>query len=464
MNGTSKSLRRVLALALSAGSALCLGSPAMSLNIVLHTDSSFDTSTNGAAALYAFQKAANYWNQTLTNNVTLNFDVSFSSTGFSSPNIIGQTGSNSLTESASAVYAGLSQGSRTALDSVAVANLRPLSAAGGVGYRMPSAVDPTSPSNAQRGLNTTAGSVYDNDDTFNNRYMVTNTANARVLGLTVDPLSSAFGTDRDAEITFNSAFAFDFDPTDGIAVGTQDFTSVAIHEMGHALGFVSGADVYDYYATPNGPGRAGPFGATFDWDNGSFVDFGDGPVFITPEVLTVLDLFRYSTNGGASGFDPLTGKRYLQLDPNREAGFSLDASTFYNGNGIFSNFATGQFNGDGSQASHWKDAPGSFDINNCFTAERVQAGIMDPTSGSCQQGIVTANDLAAMDAIGYNVGLDLYNNRSYNFDTKQVFALAGLASVAGVPEPATWAQMLLGFGLIGGFLRQRGKAKVAFAS
>ena len=460
----SRPMRRIMALVASASSVLGFATPALSLNIVLHTDNSFSTVANGQAALFAFQKAANYWNQTLTNNVTLNFDVSFSSAGFSSPNIIGQTGSNSLTESTRSVYAGLAGAAQTSLDAVAISNLRPLSAAGGVGYRMPSAVDTTSPSNAQRGLNTTAGSTYDNDDTFNNRYMVTNTANARVLGLTVDPLASAFGTDRDAEITFNSAFAFDFDPTDGINIGTQDFTSVAIHEMGHALGFVSGADVYDYYATPNGPGRAGPFGNTFDWDNGSYLDFGDGPVLVTPEVLTVLDLFRYSTNGGSSGFDPATGKRYLQLDPNREAGFSVDGSTFFNGNGIFSNFATGQFNGDGSQASHWKDAPGSFDINNCFTAERVQAGIMDPTSGSCQQGIVTANDLAAMDAIGYNVGLDLYGNRNYNFDTKQVFALAGFATVAGVPEPAIWAQMVLGFGLIGGVVRHRRKATIAAAS
>lgn len=463
MNGMNKAARRMLALALSAGTAIGLASPAMSLSIILHTDNSFENTSNGQAALFAFRKAANYWNQTLTNDVTLNFDVSFSSQGFSSPNIIGQTGSNSLTESTQSVYAGLSRNSRTALDGVAVSNLRPLSAAGGVGYRMPSAVDTTSPSNAQRGLNTTAGSVYDNDDTFNNRFMVTNTANARVLGLTVNPLASAFGTDSDAEITFNSAFAFDFDPTDGIAIGTQDFTSVAIHEMGHALGFVSGADVYDYYATPNGPGRTGPFGNGFDWDNGSYVDFGDGPVLVTPEVLTTLDLFRYSTNGGASGFDPATGKRYLQLDPNREAGFSVDASTFYNGNGIFSNFATGQFNGDGSQASHWKDAPGSFDINNCFTAERVQGGIMDPTSGSCQMGIVTANDLAAMDAIGYNLNLDLYNQRSYNFDTSQVFGLAGLAEAIGVPEPGTWAQILVGFGLVGGACRSRRKVAVTFS-
>ena len=36
----------------------------------------------------------------------------------------------------------------------------------------------------------------------------------------------------------------------------------------------------------------------------------------------------------------------------------------------------------------------------------------------------------------------------------------------GVPEPATWAMMILGFGLIGGALRQRQaatKVRVAFA-
>lgn len=40
----------------------------------------------------------------------------------------------------------------------------------------------------------------------------------------------------------------------------------------------------------------------------------------------------------------------------------------------------------------------------------------------------------------------------------------GAASfIASVPEPATWAMMLVGFGMIGGAARSRRKAKIAFA-
>ena len=56
--------------------------------------------------------------------------------------------------------------------------------------------------------------------------------------------------------TFSSAFSFDFNPDDGVTAGQMDFIGVAIHEIGHALGFISGVDTYDYYGGPSGPGRA----------------------------------------------------------------------------------------------------------------------------------------------------------------------------------------------------------------
>lgn len=40
---------------------------------------------------------------------------------------------------------------------------------------------------------------------------------------------------------------------------------------------------------------------------------------------------------------------------------------------------------------------------------------------------------------------------------------ASLGAVAAVPEPATWAMMMSGFGLIGGSLRRRRRANVSFA-
>lgn len=426
---------------------VCAATPASALNIILNADASFRTQPNGAAALFAFQKAANYWNQTLTNNTTLYFDVSYAPLA---SGVLGSTGSNAVYSSATDVYAGLRRSAQAAngggaLDQVAVANLRPLTAAGGVNYRMPAPNDPVT----GFGVNTTPGSVFDNNNSANNLFLYSNTASNKVLGVNFTAADTDFGSAVDARITFSSNFAFDFDPTDGITTGTFDFVAVAIHEMGHALGFTSGTDLYDFYGNPNGPGKA--VGNSFSWQ--------DQPV------LTTLDLFRYSANAAANGGFGTDGQRVLQLTPNRGAFFSVDALNPFNAPtspdtpaaADYADFSTGRYNGDGQQASHWKDSNGFFDANNCFVGRR-QIGIMDPTAGSCSLGFVTSNDLAAFDAIGYNLNFDITKNAGYTFSSRQAFQLAGLAAV---PEPGTWAQMIFGTGLIGAMarrLRRQGKA------
>lgn len=74
----------------------------------------------------------------------------------------------------------------------------------------------------------------------------------------------------DAKITFNSDFTWDFDPSDGINSGAIDFVGVAIHEIGHALGFISGVDVLDINA---GAANANDF-----------------------QYVSPLDLYRFSTD------------------------------------------------------------------------------------------------------------------------------------------------------------------------
>ena len=50
------------------------------------------------------------------------------------------------------------------------------------------------------------------------------------------------------------------------------------------------------------------------------------------------------------------------------------------------------------------------------------------------------------------------------FGGDQYYAISGFqAFSAGVPEPATWALMILGFGAIGGAMRRRAKTAVRFA-
>ncbi|MEL7363485.1 MAG: NF038122 family metalloprotease, partial [Bacteroidota bacterium] len=52
-----------------------------------------------------------------------------------------------------------------------------------------------------------------------------------------DPTVSPFG--QVANIGFNSAFSYDFDPANGIGGGLTDFEAVVAHEIGHSLGFNS---------------------------------------------------------------------------------------------------------------------------------------------------------------------------------------------------------------------------------
>ncbi|HSE98008.1 MAG TPA: NF038122 family metalloprotease, partial [Blastocatellia bacterium] len=64
----------------------------------------------------------------------------------------------------------------------------------------------------------------------------------RALGL-INPVANPSGEQAQfgppPSIGFNSNFTFDFDPSDGIDVDKTDFDAVAVHEIGHLLGFTS---------------------------------------------------------------------------------------------------------------------------------------------------------------------------------------------------------------------------------
>ena len=439
---------RTTLLAGLALSGVFAATPASALNIVLRADSSFLNHPNGAAALLGFQKAANYWNKTITTDATVTLDIHFDALG---PNVLASALSNSIDTRVSTVYQQLGATGNSQLDAIAVAHLRPLSAAGGVAYRIPG----TDPATGKLTV-TQAGSALDDNDSFNNRFLNANTSINKALGIDFDYQDAIFPLynqlfnlglreDSDADITFSSDFDFDFDPTDGITNGFYDFIGVAIHEMGHSLGFVSGTDDYEF-AVEELVGVDDALTAAqqdqFSW-------------------LSSLDLFRYGSLAVLEN-----GEHQLQLDPNRDAFFSIDGKLPFNFNenlaqASSSFFSTGANLGDGNQASHWQDSNAILISPDCFLDAR-QIGIMDPTSSSCQLGVVTSNDIAAMDAMGWNVNVDIFNNRGYAFNTAQVFALQGLAIVQ-VPEPATWAMLLSGFGFVGAAMRRRSRVTVTYA-
>lgn len=388
--------------------ACVLGSMLLATQVQAANINLIDTngSVAGTQAEKAFGIAASYWGAMLTNDVSVNIDVSLASLG---GNTIGGASSTWSGVSTRSAYDRLAANAASALDAISVANLSPLSSAGGVSMITPGWRNP----DLRTGVDWNT-KQYDTDNSFNNTQLYMNTSVQRALGY--DVASDA----TDGSIRFSNSFSFDYDPTDGIREGSLDFIGMAIHEIGHILGFLSGADMYDNKFVFQQPLN--------DW-----------------QVVTPLDLFRYSSDdtGLAPGNSPV-----LDVSPGSKSFFSIDGKTVFNGG----SFSTGVNFGDGQQASHWKDTTG---------CGNVQIGIMDPTMCKTRMSVVESIDLAAFDAIGWNVSIDAMAN-TYRASTADIYR-AFTNGAGAVPEPATWLIMIAGFGMIGGALRHRRPAAASFA-
>jgi hypothetical protein len=318
-----------LSVALTA--ALAPGARALTFNFI--HDAGMDPN-----ALLGFTMAGNRWSSLFSDPITVNIQIDFRPLG---AGILGQTGSQTIDATYADVRNALIGDAKSANDATAVAHLQ------------------AGPALTFLTNNTTGATVLDSDGSANNTDLDFNRANAKALGLL-----SGSDAGLDASITFSSTFSFDFDPTNGIS-GGFDFVGVATHEIGHALGFLSGVDIVDAFSGPNlAPGVT----AT---DLNSF------------RVFSALDLYRYSNDPASI----IGGNKVLDLRQGRtgqsNAFFSLDGGT--TNLGLFS---TGDFNGDGNQASHWKDGQG--------------LGLMDPTLAPGELGVISALDTTAFDAIGYD--------------------------------------------------------------
>ena len=316
-----------------------------------------------------FAAAGQRFSNLFSDNVTVQVTINFKTLG---AGILGSADSNTIGVTYAGTRTALIADQTTADDATATASLPNVAALSFL-------------------TNDRAGAVIlDNDGSANNSVLDVNRANARALGLIGNG-----DTAEDSSITFSSLFTWDFDPNNGISAGAFDFVGVATHEIGHAMGFVSGVDTVDFFSGPNGPGRN-------DDLNGGAAGIGTLDPF---RVFSVLDLYRY----GAPGVRNLAygGAPYMSLNGGVT---SLGA------------FSTGAFNGDGNQASHWKD--------------NLSLGIMDPTAAPGELLAFSTQDIRAFDVIGWN------------------FA----PSSSAVPEPASLTLVGLGFLAMAGYRIRHRKA------
>ena len=338
----------------------------------------------GSDALKGFTAAAKVFSNVFKDNITIRLDVQFTQLG---ANILGSTGSTTNQGSYTLIKTLLGADSKTGYDAKAVSNL-----AGGAALTFVTNEPPVS------GAIDSRTRFLDANNSFDNLNVQINTAQVKALGLTpvYNPANNAQG--RDGSVSFSNQYVWDFDRSDGITAGAIDFVGVAAHEIGHALGFRSGVDLADANARPATPAPGARGLNNIAWG-------------------TVHDLFRYGT------FD---GQTVLDWSINSPVCHSIDGGDTCTGA-----LSTGRFNGDGRQASHWKD--------DALTNNLI--GLMDPTAtgfgGTRPFQAVTQADLIAFDVMGYDLN--------------------------SVPEPATWAMMIGGFGFVGAAARRRRTATVTFA-
>lgn len=180
-------------------------------------------------------------------------------------------------------------------------------------------------------------------------------ANAKALSI-INHSDGSYN-DFDASIRISNTANWHYDIDVAAPSGKHDLITVAVHEIGHALGFVSGNDAFQLLS-------AGGNLTTQNLDH-----------------FTPVDLFRYSEQSKALGIPDWTKEQtYFSLDSgsNNLGGFSQGAKI------------------DGYQAGHWKQGE--------------SRGIMSPFLNTGERWEISELDRRLLDAIGWDRADQLSKN------------------------------------------------------
>jgi hypothetical protein len=302
-----------------------LSAESAGLQIVLRATNQLE---NFPTAKAAFLNAAATWEALISTPITIIIDVDFGPTWFGEAydkDVLGQTAAQELGDSS--IYGEV----RDSLVGLAANGEQ-----AGLYSQLPQSAVPT--------------------DIGTTTYVLAPSPVWRALGF-INPVADP-GTEQSdlgdpPAVGFNSGFDYDFDPSNGVDSNKIDFDSVAVHELGHVLGFMSNTGYRELERT-------------------------------SPIAVSIWDIFRFRPGVTLDSFS--TAQRILS---------SGGSQRFFNG-GIDAAVSTGRPDGTGGdreQSSHWKD--------DRLTGQYV--GIMDPTLADGQRDTITENDLAALRSFGYAV-------------------------------------------------------------
>ena len=268
----------------------------------------------------AFNAAAALWKPYIANNMTVNIEVAYPALGLTGQ--LGKTTNVEYPTNYTDIRAALYADAGIESDDFILLNLPATNAFTIV---KPTAFSP---------LTTTTDNVAG---------MYVTGANAKAVGLL-----SGSNLAIDAYIDFNSSYNANYD-FDGNPDGTHyDFITLAAHEIGHALGFITNVDYFD----------ASQF-STYAYP---------------------LDLFRFADNTVTTG---TFATKERNLVPGTVAYFDDSEFEYSMSTGTVAH------GGDGAGAGHWKDG--------------LAIGLMDPTLPIGIAYGPNSADLRALDLIGYNI-------------------------------------------------------------